>query len=147
MNMEQEIFEKQEQVEKLLELSVEEWEKGNDTASKKCLIEAWDLYPEPKEKWTEAYNTAKWIYHDYMYNKDYVEAAKWLNQMIKDNNTNRDYHGDLEFEIGKYKYELGLYEEALEYFMIATKEGGGVRYSVPRTSYRLNNDSSVLRER
>ena len=63
-----------------------------------------------------------------MDDKKYSEAKIWLNKMIKDNNINHDYDGDLEFEIGKYKYEIGLYEEALEYFMIATKEGGGVRY-------------------
>jgi tetratricopeptide (TPR) repeat protein len=124
----QEIHEKQEQIDELIDLSYEKKQEGNNDESFELLKKAWALYTEPKEKWTEAYNTAKYIFQDYMELGNYSEAKKWLNQMIKDNNVNHDYHGDLEFEIGKYKYEMGLYEEALEYFMIATKEGGGVRY-------------------
>ena len=124
----QKIFEKQEQVDELLELAWEKFREGNVDEQNKLLKKAWALYPEPKEKWSEAYNTAKSIFHSYMDDKNYSEAKNWLNKMIKDNNINHDFDGDLEFEIGKYKYEIGLYEEALEYFMIATKEGGGVRY-------------------
>jgi len=124
----QEVYEKQEQIDELIELAYEKMQEGKIEESFKISKKAWAIYPEPKEKWSEAYNIAKYIYLDYMGVKNYSEAKKWLNQMIKDNNINHDYHGDLEFDIGKYKYENGLYEEALEYFMIATKEGGGVRY-------------------
>jgi len=124
----QEIFEEQDKVDELIDLAYEAEQNGNIDEALNLYAKAWSLYPEPKEKWTEAYNTAKYIYLTYMGIQNYSEAKKWLNQMIKDNNINRDYDGDLEFEIGKYKYETGLYEEALEFFMIAAKEGGGVRY-------------------
>jgi tetratricopeptide (TPR) repeat protein len=123
----QEIYKKQEQVDQLIEFAWQQWEEEKYNECEKSLKKAWDLYPEPKEKWSEAYNTAKSIFHFY-FPTNLSEAKKWLNQMIKDNNINHNFDGDLEFEIGIYKYELGLYEEALEYFMIATKEGGGIRY-------------------
>lgn len=124
----QEIFEEQEKVDELIELAYEAEQSGSIDKALDLYAKAWDLYPEPKEKWTEAYNTAKYIHGTYMDIKNYPEAKKWLNQMIKDNNINHDYHGELEFMIGKYKYETGSYEEALEYFRMATKEGGGMRY-------------------
>ena len=124
----QEIFEKQEKVDELTNLAYEAEQNGNIDEALNLYDKAWDLYPEPKEKWTEAYNAAKYVYLTCMRTRNYSTARKWLNQMIKDNNINHNYDGDLEFEIGKYKYETGLYEEALEFFMIATKEGGGVRY-------------------
>ena len=118
---------KQEDIDHLREKANEYWD------TDKCryfdlLIEAWNLYPEPKDNWNEAYSLAKELFSAYLLDADFSNAKKWLNAMIANNNKLQHFYGDLEFNIGKYKFETGLYSEALEYFMIATKEGGGMRY-------------------
>jgi len=90
--------------------------------------QGWQRFPEPKENWNQAYNYAKMVYKGFFNNGKFDNAKLWLNRMIAHTNCLHLFHGELEFEIGKYKFETGLYEEALDYFMIATKEGGGMRY-------------------
>jgi tetratricopeptide (TPR) repeat protein len=123
----QEIYKEQGKIDELIDFAWQQWDEGKHKECEKSLKKAWDLYPDPKEKWSEAYNTAKSIFH-YYFDENLSEAKIWLNQMIKDNNINHNFDGDLEFEIGTYKYELGLYEEALEYFMISTTGSAGMRY-------------------
>ena len=100
----------------------------NDEKYLKILIKAWDLYPEPKEQWSESYNTAKYIFHGYMDIKDFKEAKNWLGKMVKINNAhvawdeNSGYPGDIDFEAGKYHFETVNFEEAYNSFREAVKQ-------------------------
>ena len=89
--------------------------------------EAWDLYPEPKEEWNEAYSLAKDLFQALLRERDYEKAKLWLNRMIACNNNLHLFPGDLEFSIGRYLFEIEQYEPALGYFQIAVKIAG-LRY-------------------
>jgi len=90
--------------------------------------QGWQKFPEPRENWNQAYNYAKMVFNGAFKNGRFETVKIWLNRMIANNNNLHNFDGEIEFFIGIYKFEVGLYEEALEYFMIATREGGGVRY-------------------
>jgi tetratricopeptide (TPR) repeat protein len=107
---------------------------GNDEKYLKTLKKAWELYPEPKEKWSESYNTAKYIFEGYMDIKNFDEAKKWLEKMQKVNDAyrawdeNSGYDAELEFETGKYYYETGNLEEAYKMFREAVRKSGKNHY-------------------
>jgi tetratricopeptide (TPR) repeat protein len=96
----------------------------------KTLKKAWELYPEPKEKWSESYNTAKYIFEGYMDIKNFDEAKKWLEKMTKINDAyrawdkNSGYDEELDFETGKYYYETGNLEEAYKLWREVVRRSG-----------------------
>jgi tetratricopeptide (TPR) repeat protein len=109
-----------------LENSAEEkLEQNNLSAMMECMDKAWELYPEPKTNWTEAYNTAK---HGFLLAKNIVKdfrlAKKWLDCMIKYNNINHAFDGDIEFNIGTYKFDTGKLEEAYKMFTECVRQSG-----------------------
>jgi tetratricopeptide (TPR) repeat protein len=103
---------------------------GDNENYLETLKKAWDLYPEPKEKWSESYNTAKYIFEGYMDIKEFNEAKKWLEEMTKINNAyrardeNSGYDEELDFETGKYYYETGNLEEAYKIWREVVKHSG-----------------------
>jgi len=75
-------------------------------------LKAWDLFPDPKFQWNEVYNTAKYIFNDMIVLENYDLAKKWLNEMINHNNNLHLMDFDLSFNMGKYYFEKGDYNEA-----------------------------------
>ena len=89
--------------------------------------EAWELYPEPKENWAEAYSLAKDFFETYLEEKDLDKAKEWLNQMIANNNNLHLMNEDVWFNVGKYYFEKGELEQALSHFKEVVKDAG-LRY-------------------
>jgi tetratricopeptide (TPR) repeat protein len=114
----------QEKIDGLIDLAYEKHQEGNVSKSFELLKKAWSLYPEPKKDWTEAYNTAKYLFEDYMEIEEYDEAKKWLNEMIENNNNLNHSYEDCLFNIGKYKFCVHQYEEALSHFKKVVKDAG-----------------------
>jgi tetratricopeptide (TPR) repeat protein len=107
----------QDQVYEMENLAEEKLQQNDFTAMMEYMDKAWELYPEPKTNWTEAYNTAK---HGYLLAKDIVKdfdlAKEWLNRMINDNNINHSFDGDIEFNIGMYKFDTGHLKKHIKCF-------------------------------
>ena len=89
--------------------------------------EAWELYPEPKENWAEAYSLAKDFFETYLEEKDVEKAKEWLNKMIENNNNLHLMNDDVWFNVGKYYFEKGELLQALSHFKEVVKEAG-LRY-------------------
>lgn len=118
----------QEKIDALVDLAYEQSE-GNEKESFRLLKAAWDLYPEPKQNWNEAYNTAKYIFEDYLKIGDLAEAQKWLHEMVKNNDTLGLSEGEVQYCEGKYYYETGNFEEAYKKFKYAVVDAkAGYRY-------------------
>ncbi|GHT14904.1 hypothetical protein FACS189426_21950 [Bacteroidia bacterium] len=119
----------QDKIDELENLAEEKLEENNFDEMLKLMDKAWGLYPEPKTNCSEAYNTAK---HGYLLAKDIVKdfelAKKWLNRMIEDNNINHSFDGDIEFNIGMYKFDTGALEEAYKMFCEAVRQSGKNHY-------------------
>jgi tetratricopeptide (TPR) repeat protein len=91
--------------------------------------EAWDLYPEPKAKWDEAYNLAKDFFTIFLYEKIFDEAKEWLDIMKLNVNNLHIFDLDLLYNEGKYYFETGSYEEAYKKWKKAVaKEKGSLRF-------------------
>ena len=112
----------QEQIDRLEELAYEKFENGEIEESLKLSEQAWKLYPEPKNNWNEAYNSAKYIADYYMKLNNYDKVKEWVNQMIYINNNLHQSDDELCFYIGKYKFEIKDFEGALEEFKFVVKE-------------------------
>ena len=86
-----------------------------DTIKKfKIMEKSWELYPEPKTNWNEAYNTARYAFNMAIAAKDQKEARKWLDRMINNNNTLHNNDIQIQHETGKYLYETGDFEGAYD---------------------------------
>lgn len=119
--------EKQSEIDNLTELAYQKFQQGLHDESFKLLEQAWDLYPDPKENWTEAYNTAKYVCEDCFAVNNFPEAKVWLNRMIANNNNLHHSDDECQYYVGKYLFETGEYERALENFKEVVKEAG-LRY-------------------
>src|SRR5574344_1745758 len=116
----------QEQIDKLEELSYEKKQSGETEEAFRLSEQAWALYPEPKNNWNEAYNSAKYIVDDYMEIGNLEKAKEWINRMIYVNNNLHNDDDELLFYIGKYYFEKGSYPDALQNFKEAVN-GVGLR--------------------
>lgn len=112
----------QEQIDYLEDLAYEMFQNGEIDESFKLSEQAWALYPEPKNNWNEAYNSAKYIVDYYMNLRNYDKTKEWINQMIYVNNNLHLYDDEMCFYIGKYKYETNDLEGALKEFEFVVKE-------------------------
>jgi tetratricopeptide (TPR) repeat protein len=113
----------QERIDELIDLAYTKFEEGKIEESFSIQKEAWDLYPEPKNQWYEAYNTAKYIYLDYLNIKSFDEAKIWLNRMI-DINNNLHSRDEVWFETAKYQYEIGDYKESYDKLKLVVEDAG-----------------------
>jgi len=114
----------QEEIDNLTELAYEKFQNNQKEESFKMMEQAWNLYPDPKENWTEAYNTAKYICDDCFAINDFPKAKIWLNRMIANNNNLHHSDEECQYYIGKYLFETGEYEKALENFKEVVKSAG-----------------------
>lgn len=89
--------------------------------------EAWDLYPEPKNEWNEAYSLAKDFFRVYLRELEHDNAKKWLDKMIDCNNNLHLFDFDIDFNEGKYLFETGQYKEAVVKWKYVVDEAG-LRY-------------------
>ena len=120
----------QNKIDNLIDEAYDCSQNGDYTQSFELLQKAWDLYPFPKENWTESYNTAKYIFEDYLKIKEYDKAKNWLEKMTEINNAyracdeNSTYDEDLQFCAGKYYYETGNLEEAYKQWRETVRKSG-----------------------
>lgn len=117
----------QEKIDDLTELAYQKFQNNLKEDSFKLMEQAWDLYPDPKENWTEAYNTAKCACDDSFIIKDLPRTKIWLNRMIANNNNLHHSDEECKYYVAKYLFESGEYEEALVKFKEVVKEAG-LRY-------------------
>ena len=75
----------QSKIDELIDSSFDFFENDDYDKSFELLMQAWELYPNPKEQWCEAYNLAKYIFQDYMKIGKFTEAKEWLEKMINVN--------------------------------------------------------------
>jgi len=114
----------QDQIDELVDLAYEKSQKGDKIASFELLHKAWELYPEPKENWNEAYNTAKYLFDDYFSEGDLAASEKWLKEMLKNNDSLKLSEGEIQHYEGKYYFEVEKYQQAYERFKYAVEEAG-----------------------
>jgi len=88
---------------------------------------AWSLYPEPKNKWNEAYSLAKDIFESYLYEENYSEAKEWLNKMIDTNNLLHLMDEDCLFNVAKFKFDTKEFNNANDKFKEVVRVAG-MRY-------------------
>ena len=117
----------QEKIDQLIDFAYTKFEDGKMEESFSLQKEAWNLYPEPKNQWNDAYNTAKYIYLDYLIIRKFDEAKIWLNRMIENNNNLNLEDEDVWFETAKYQFEVEDYKESYDKFKKIV-EVAGFRY-------------------
>ncbi|AKK74221.1 hypothetical protein OK18_17865 [Chryseobacterium gallinarum] len=117
----------QAKIDELTDLAYTQFEESNTEESFKLLKQAWNTYPDPKEQWNEAYNTAKYIFLDYMSLQNLAEAKVWLNNMIRVNNYLHLNDEDCYFNYAKYQFEIGEYKESYDKLKQVV-EAAGFRY-------------------
>jgi tetratricopeptide (TPR) repeat protein len=64
------------------------------------------------------------IFKHLLENHRLEEAKIWLNRMIDNNNTLQLFNDEVRFYIGKYYFEKGEYQKALEKWQLVVKETG-----------------------
>ena len=114
----------QEKIDELVDLSYAKYEEGKIEESFILQKQAWDLYPEPKNQWNDSYNTAKYIYLDYLKLNQFDDAKVWLNRMIENNNNLNLYDEDVWHETAKYQFEIGDYQESYDKFKKVVDDAG-----------------------
>jgi tetratricopeptide (TPR) repeat protein len=117
----------QEKIDDLTDLAYQKFQENLKDESFKLMEQAWRLYPDPKENWTEAYNTAKYACDDCFAISDFSKAKIWLNRMITNNNNLHLSNEECQFYVAKYLFETGEYEKALDNFKEVVKSAG-LRY-------------------
>lgn len=117
----------QQQIDTLEDLAYEKYVKGLVDESFQLRKQAWSLYPEPKENWNEAYNSAKYLYEAYMAVGSLSDVREWLNEMIWNNDVHHYSDEECLFYTGKYNFKIGNYKEAYEDFSQVVKIAG-LRY-------------------
>lgn len=120
-------YKRQRQIDSLSESAYEVLDMG-DFNSCLCLHEqAWSMYPEPRNNWNEAYNTARYAVDDCFSKLDLKNTKKWLDRMIYVNDNLHQSDEEVMFYIGKYNFEIKDYDTALTAFNNVVKIAG-IRY-------------------
>lgn len=117
----------QKQIDSLSEKAYNMFELGNYNYCLNLHEQAWSMYPEPKNKWNEAYNTARYAADDCFSQLDLENVKKWLDRMIYVNENLHQSDDELMYYVGKYKFEIKDYEDAFTAFRIVVKIAG-MRY-------------------
>ena len=117
----------QAQIDSLSECAYDKSKKKEFYSCLKLHEQVWSMYPEPKNNWNEAYNTAKYAVDDCFKMSDLDNAKKWLNRMIYVNNNLHQSDEELTHYIGKYKFEIKDYQGAFEDFKNVVQTAG-MRY-------------------
>ena len=117
----------QEKIDELIDSAFIKFEEGKFEESFSLQKRAWDIFPDPKEQWNEAYNIAKCIYTDYLNVGRFNEAKEWLNKMIENNNNLHLEDEDVWHETAKYQFEIGEYKDSYDKFKQVV-EDAGLRY-------------------
>lgn len=120
----------QSQIDLLIDSAYEDFQNGNFEESYNKQLKAWDLFPDPKNKWNEGYNVAKYIFEDKFSLKEYDVAKQWLDEMVLNNDNLNKSDGECEFYEGKYYFEIGNYGKSIEKF----------RYVVSKYNFRYFED-------
>ena len=107
--------------------AVQNLKSGNTKSFFTLAEKAWELFPEPKEDWNQAYNFSKMVFNHSINNTSIDEAKKWLDRMIHNNNNLHLFDYDVDFNEGKYLFETGNYQEALAKWKYVVNEAG-LRY-------------------
>ena len=95
------------------------------------------MYPEPRNNWNEAYNTAIYAVDDCFSALDMKNAKTWLDRMAYVNDQLHQRDEELMHYTGKYKYEMGDYDAAFTAFDKVVKMAGK-RYFEDEPSKYLN---------
>lgn len=115
----------QKQVERKMDESNMEFDKGNYVESIKFLEEAWVLLPNnPKGIYDESFHIVLYITETYLLIKDTDQANKWVDRIFQCDLERIDC-GEREFLAGKVAYESGDFEKAKKYFIIANEKSEG----------------------
>lgn len=110
-----------------LRFSANQFYKTDKTKYFEMKLKAWELYPKPKNNWSEAYSLAKDFFRVYLRENENEKAMEWLERMIENNESLHLDDDDINFNIGKYNFEIGDYEVALKKWKEVEKEAG-LRY-------------------
>lgn len=137
----------QERIDELSNLAYEKYQSNDIDGSFRLLKEAWHLYPDPKDQWGEAYNSAKYLFEDYIRIEDYQNAKEWLNKMISHNNALHLFDGDITYNQGKYFFETGDYKTALIKWQQVVKDSGLRYFENEKNEYLhfYNNPDSLIK--
>ena len=107
--------------------AVENLKNGNIDAFFALAEKAWNLFPQPKDNWNQAYNFSKMVFKHSINNDSVDEAKKWLDRMIANNNNLHLFDIDIDFNEGKYYFETEDFKQALEKWKYVVSEAG-LRY-------------------
>lgn len=114
----------QKRVDRIIEISNQDFKKKKYDQSIQLLEKAWEQIPEPKGLYFNSYDIVKDILDTYFVTQRYKEGEKWLEKLFL-TGLDRIDSGEREFCCGQFAYELEKFEIAKEYFRIAEKKSEG----------------------
>lgn len=125
----------------------EKFQAGETDESFRLLKQAWNIYPDPKNQWNEAYSNAKFLFDDYLRIGDHANALEWLNKMTDHNDERHLFDNAIAFDTGKYNYETGQYQQALTNWQAAVKAAGLRYFENEKEEYLkfYNNPDSLIK--
>jgi len=120
----------QDKIDKLSEQSYEFYESGDKEKSYQLMEDAWNKYPEPKEKWNESFNTVRYALDDLLKDGEIEKAKIWYNRMTKIQKNLNLWVGIYEFYSGKYFYNKQEYSKAFNFFKKSVEIRKGLDYFI-----------------
>ncbi|MHC5310895.1 tetratricopeptide repeat protein [Myroides sp. LJL116] len=103
----------QEKIDALIEQANEHYQ-TDKSVYYQLMLDAWELYPEPKNNWNEIYSLASELFTGYLEDNNLSKAKKWLNTMVEINDNLRMDDQDVLFNQGKFLFETADYQKAFE---------------------------------
>lgn len=104
--------------------SNEIWDENNPQASIDLLIEAYQLIPEPRTRYSEGYNLLKYISIAYFITGNLDESEKWLPEFLESDFNTMGY-GESEYLAAKIALKRNNKELAIQHFIVANQKSGG----------------------
>ncbi|WHX47202.1 hypothetical protein QNH46_13595 [Paenibacillus woosongensis] len=123
-----------EEIEKLIEVSNQEYDLANYEDSIKLLEEAWEKLPIPKVTYDDSYHIVKYIIETYLFMNKAEMGAKWIS-MLFICDLEREDSGEREFIAGKVSYETDDLVMAKELFYVANNKSEGRCFEDEDTKY------------
>ncbi len=120
----------QDKIDKLSNLSYENYESGNKEKSYQLMEDAWNLFPSPVENWNESYNIARYALDDLLKDKEIEKAKIWYERLTKTQNNLNLWAGSYEFYSGKYFYETKDFTKATSFFKASVEIRNGLDYFI-----------------
>lgn len=114
----------EENIDKLIDQSIDEYDVGNYKQAINLLKDAWGMLPEPKVNYDISFHIVKYIIDSYLIANEAENALKW-SALLFICDLERIDSGEREFTAGKVAFELNDTNKAKAFFYIANVKSEG----------------------